>query len=445
MQNISQNTKTKFDFKIGDLWNIFLIVEIPLICVGGGTPIPLTLREPLVYGLGIAFILVFILSGVKLKMNIVTTSAFLFLSYVAISVFYSYDQQNTLSVLLFYACSFTLLFIDLPMERYEKIIFVTYIFCIVISFSIILSALVENCMLTYFKIIVNPTNSAEITASIQRELSMGAYSGLAREKTGAGFILNVGIGIAFAKFFSSGKLMKKDIVFLLSFFVALMLTGKRTLFIISFVCFVVFMLISKIKSKTFIFGYVTLFAVCMLFLVILFVPEVANIFARFMDSENLETLGNRDVLWEYVFYMIDEHWLFGAGFGSYNLYAFDKGMLIGNQYWINYAHNSYLQALGELGIIGCIFLVAFVLTALIISLRLIKHTSDNLSASYLLYFSLYIQLMVLVYSVTGNPIYTRTIVVMWFFAIGIALSLAYKFSPKTENMKLFKVRRASYE
>ncbi len=437
--------ENKFDFKVGDLWNIFLIVALPLICVGGGTPIPLTLREPLVYALGLAFIAVFILSGVKLKMNIVTTSAFLFLSYVGISLFYSYDKQNTLNVLLFYLCSYTLLFIDLPIDRYSKIITVMYVFCIVIAFSIILSAVVENCMLTYFKFIVNPTNSAEITESIQRELSMGAYSGLAREKTGAGFILNVGIGIVFAKFFSSGKLAKKDIIFLLSFFVALMLTGKRTLFVISIVCFAVFMIISKIKSKTFIIGYVSLLAVCILFLVVMFVPEVANIFTRFMDSENLETLGNRDVLWEYVFYMIEDNWLFGAGFGSYNLYAFDKGMLIGNQYWINYAHNSYLQAFGELGIVGCSFLLIFVVTALIISLRLIKHTNDNPSASYLLYFSLYIQLMVLVYSVTGNPIYTRTIVVMWFFAIGIALSLAYKFSPKSENLKLFKVRRASYE
>ncbi len=445
MENTQIKTHNKFDFKISDLWHIFLIVAIPLICVSGGSPVPLTLRRPLIYVLGIVFVLIFILSGVKLKMNIVTTSAFLFLSYIAISLFYSYDKDTTLSILLFYLCAFTLLFIDLPADIYSKIITVTYVFCIVISFSIILSVLVEDCMLTYFKFIVNPTNSEEITYSIKRELSTGAYSGLAREKTAAGFILNVGIGISFAKFFSTGKLVKMDIVYLLSFFVALMLTGKRTLFVISIVCFAVFMIVSKIKSKMFIVGYVTLIALCLLFLIIMFIPEVANIFTRFLDSENLETIGNRDILWKYLYLMIEENWLFGAGFGSYNIYAFDNGMLIGNQFWMNYAHNSYLQAFGELGIIGSTFLLIFVVTALVVSFRLLSQIKENTQASYLLYFSLYIQLMVVIYSVTGNPIYTTTIVVLWFFSIGIALSLAYKYSPRIENMKLFNDRRTSYE
>lgn len=415
--------KKENNFKLKDLWQIFLLVALPIICVGGASAFPFILRQPLIYLTGIFFVFMFIFSDIKIYLNSVTISAFLFLAFVAVSIFYSYDRASTLNLLLIYACAFTLLFLDLPAARYSKILTVMYVICIVIAFSIILSAVVENCMLKYFKFIVNPLNTPSVTQSIRNELAIGTYSGFAREKTEAAYILNVGIAISFAKYFSSGKLAKKDLFFLGVFLVALMLTGKRTLFIICIVCFAVFMIVSKMRSKVFTAACIILIALGALFILIMFVPKAANIFNRFMDSENLETLGKRDMLWGFLYRMIADCWQFGAGFDSFNKYTSVHGMKVGNKDWQYNGHNSYLQAFGELGIIGSAFLVIFVVSALVLSFKVLKKISADKDNSYPMFFSLYIQLMMLIYGVTGNPIYSKQIVFCWFFAIGIMLSL----------------------
>lgn len=427
--------KNKLELKLKDLWYIFLIVALPIICVGGASAVPLNLRLPLIYTTGILFLFMFVFSDIKLRFNSVTLSAFLLLAFIAISLFYSYNQKETLNLLLLYVCAFTLLFLDLPVRTFSKILSVMFVICLVIAFSIILSALVENCMLRYFKFIVNPLNTPSVNESITRELSMGAYSGFAREKAEAAYIMNVGIAILFARYFSSGKLKKNEILFLIIFFIALMLTGKRTLFIICIVCFALFMIVSKVHSKVFTAACITLIALGALFVLVMFVPKVANIFNRFMDSENMETLGRRDMLWSYLYLMISKCWKFGAGFGSFNKYAYDHGMTVGNQEWLYNGHNSYLQAFGELGIIGSAFLLFFAVSALVLSIRLIKKLPSDTDSLYLLFFSLYIQIMLLVYAVTGNPLYSRQMVFCWFFAIGIMLSIHNRNSVPTLKSK----------
>lgn len=415
--------KKEINFKLKDFWQIFLLIALPIICVGGASAFPLFLRQPLIYLTGILFVFMFVLSDIKIHLNSVTVSAFLFLAFVAVSLFYSYDRSSTLNLLLIYVCAFTLLFLDLPAKRYSQILTVMYVICIVIAFSIILSALVENCMLTYFKFIVNPLGTASVNESIRNELAIGTYSGFAREKTEAAYILNVGIAVSFARYFSSGKISKKDLFFLAVFLIALMLTGKRTLFVICIFCFAIFMIVSKMHSKVFTAACIILIALGALFFLVMFVPKAANIFNRFMDSENLETLGNRDILWGYLYQMILDCWKFGAGFGAFNKYTRIHGMTVGNKEWQYNGHNSYLQALGELGVIGSALLLAFVVFSLVLSFRVLKKISSDKENSYLLFFSLYIQLMMLIYGVTGNPIYSKQIVFCWFFAIGIMLSL----------------------
>ena len=63
-------------------------------------------------------------------------------------------------------------------------------------------------MLKYFWFIVNPNHSVQVAQTIQNELSIGAYSGFAREKGEAAYIMNVGIALLLSKYFSSQKLKK---------------------------------------------------------------------------------------------------------------------------------------------------------------------------------------------------------------------------------------------
>lgn len=72
-----------------------------------------------------------------------------------------------------------------------------------------------------------------------------------------------------------------------------------------------------------------------------------------------------------------------------------------------------------------IFLLFAVLSVVltILAIRRVKNVCDD---ARICYFSLYIQIMILAYSVTGNPTYSRQIMFIWFFSIGAVLHIARK-------------------
>lgn len=437
----------KFDAKnitLKSLWQLFIVVAIPFITVTGATVIPYTLRLPCIYAVSISFLLIFLLSDIKLKFNAVSVAAFFLLSYIGISIAYSYDSSSTVQLFLLYLCAFSLLFIDLPDNYYDKLLTITYVICSVIAFSILLSAVVENCMMKYFWFIVNPTHTAQVTNAINNELAIGAYSGFAREKAEAAYIMNVGIAILFSRYFSFGKLEKKDIFMLLVFLAALMLTGKRTLLIIAILAFAIFMVISNVKSKVFKTASIILIALCFAFIVIMFIPKVANVFDRFMDQENMTSFGSRDALWKYITMMIAQFPLFGAGFGSYNQFAYDNGLRVGGSKWMFNGHNCYLQVFGELGIVGSAIFAAFVILAFIFTIKSIKKFKNNPNEAKLCYYSLYIQILIIIYSATGNPTYSRQIIFIWFFSIGMMLHVNRKNNSDIKILKNAKIHERQY-
>ncbi len=425
--------KNEKKFTIADLWYTFLALALPVICVSGASPIPFALRPYLIYATGIGFVLAFIFSGIKIRLNSVTVLGFLLVSYMSISLFYSYDAAATKSLMFIYICSFTLLFTDMPTDKFELVLKICYVLCIVMAFSIIISVFINNCMLRFFSFIVNPLHSPSITAAIQRELSEGTYSGFVRERTDAAFVMNVGIAISYSKFFSQGKLKKLDVFFLAIFIIAMIFTGKRMLFVVSVICFAIFMLISNIKNRFFKTSVIVLLAVSLVFMASMFVPQVSSFLSRFLDSENLSTIGQRDMLWNSMISMFKSNPVFGAGLNSFNSYAYNHGLLVGNREWTYNGHNSYLQFLAELGVVGFAILVMFIAVAFYTSIKLLKAVRDNRLYSKIVYFSVYIQVLIAVYALTGNPLYSRQMVVMWFLSIGMVNSIYYKLNPVTEK------------
>ncbi len=419
---------------LSELWHVFLMITLPVICVGGASLFPYKLRLPLIYLTGILSLAIFVFGGKKIKFNAVSMSMFLLIVFLTIQLLYSYDSTATLNLLILYACAFTLLFIDIPENVIHKIITIMYVFCIVIAFSIIISIFIDNCMLTYFKFIVNPNNTPSVNEAIKNELSIGSYSGFAREKGEAAFIMNIGLAIAFSKFFSGDKFKKTDALFLILLISALILTSKRTMFLIPVICFAVFMVVSKIKGKAFKIYIIAIATVIALFFIFMFLPDFANLFYRFMDTDNMETLGSRDSLWKYMAMMASKYWMFGAGFGSYNEFAYDNGLRVYGEKWTYHGHNSYYQGFCELGVVGgCLFIV-FIASALFTTFKYIKSGRFDSKQRSILFFALYIQLMITVYAITGNPIYTRQMVFSLFFATGIVLCIGKE--NKVESDKL---------
>ncbi len=428
-----------FNSTIKELWQMFIVLVVPIICVTGGTAIPYTLRLPLTYIVAATTMFIIVFSNVTIRVNKLIFMGLALVVYIGVSILYSYDVQSTVYYFWLYLCYFTLLFIDLPDDYYRKIISICYVICAVIAFSILISTVINNCMLNYFWFITNPSRSPAVAQQILDELKNGAYSGFAGEKGEAAYIMNVGIAIVFAKYFSQNKVTKVDIGMLIVFILALMLTGKRLLFVIMVVAFALFMMISNVKSKFFKVLCVLLLVLFGLFFVIMFLPKVSNIFTRFLDSENLETMSGREELWDYLYLMIDEFPVFGGGMGSYNAYAYDHGLW--DERWMFNGHNSYLQVLAELGIVGAAIFALFVILAFAYTIKAIKKFENNKNILYICYFSLYIQVLLVVYSLTGNPVYTRQIMFLWFFSVGCAQHIYRRYVPIARPGRFVNIRK----
>lgn len=423
-------------FSLTEIWYLLLTLMLPVICVAGASPVPYALRPWLIYAMGLGFILVFVLSDIKISMNAISIPAFLLVAFMSASWFYSYDPDATKSLLVIYLCSFVLLFVDLPLKRTSQMMSIMYLFCIIIALSIIASLFVNNLMLRYFSFIVNPTHSPDIVSSITRELKDGSYSGFARVRSDAAFIMNVGIAICYARYFANGKFKKTDVLFMLMFFIALMLTGRRMLFLVCLLCFALFMLISDIKNRFFKGVIIFMLSASAMLLAAMLIPQVSNFFARFLDRENLSTLSNRDMLWDSMISMFKSHPVLGAGFNSYNEYAFNHGLLVGNHEWVYNGHNTYLQILAELGIVGFSLMMTFMIVTFYQSIVLLRRFKNDPEQAKTIYFSIYIQALIAVYGLTGNPLYSRQMVVIWFLSAGIIAS-AYR---KTHSAGVQSVR-----
>lgn len=76
----------------------------------------------------------------------------------------------------------------------------------------------------------------------------------------------------------------------------------------------------------------------------------------------------RNVLWANAWHTFTQHPLLGIGINSTLSYSLDQGELLAR-----YIHNTYLEILSELGIVGFITYFSFCIMLLYTSLKLIKH------------------------------------------------------------------------
>lgn len=76
----------------------------------------------------------------------------------------------------------------------------------------------------------------------------------------------------------------------------------------------------------------------------------------------------RNVLWDNAWHTFTQHPLLGIGINSTLSYSLDQGELLAR-----YIHNTYLEILSELGIVGFITYFSFCIMLLYTSLKLIKH------------------------------------------------------------------------
>lgn len=421
-------SKNKFKITLPNVFYTALLTAVVIICVGGVSLFPYVLRFPLIIATAVLSAGYIIFKQQKIYLNMPAVLILITVAYLLISVTYSIDSGKTLELATVYLCCSVIMLADFKMDFYKKAITAIKVVCIVFAFSIIISSFIDDCMLKYFSFIVNPTNNPNVARLLREEVRWShSYSGFAREKGEAAFIMNVGIAVYYAKYFTEKKFTIKDLAFLLILFWGLILTSKRMLFLCPIMTAAALLLLSNKKGRFTKIIPIAFIIICCTITLASILPQFSHLFERFIDKESMTSLTGRVDLWPYSFEMFAKSPMIGLGIGSFNKYLDLHGVLIGGTKWTYYGHNIYYEFLGELGIIGCTLLFGALLMIIVKTVSLMRDKRVSSLEKYLLTFSFAIQITCFIYCASGNVLLYMQQIFIWFFAGAITLTLSRKY------------------
>lgn len=413
-----------FKITLHSLWYVFTATAIAVICVGGYNPYFMNIRPLLSAGLVICSLIIALCVRKKI---IIDMSLGLFIivgAYMLFSAAISMDSETGFKIAGYYIIGIAVMMIEYSDSLVETVLKFINVFVVVIAVSIIISVPIDDCMNKYFSWLLNPTNSEAVAQSMRNTIANShSYAGFARDKGVAAYIMGMGICIYLAKYFSGKKLLWHEVLCLVLEVCALLLTSKRMILICLVVVFAVLMLTSQIKGKTIKLAMVALICVSMLFVITAYIPSLSNVFDRF-TNESSDTMTGRDVLWRFSLMMFAKSPAVGTGLGSYNKFAAEHGYLTDSgEEWKYFGHNCYYEFLGELGIIGSIIVFGALLYMLIKTIILVRNTSLLPIQRYHVLFALAVEVMLILYSVTGNVLLYADQTLSLFFAFAITRSI----------------------
>ena len=413
-----------FKITLNSLWYIFTATAIAIICVGGYNPYFMNIRSLLSAGLVVCSLIIALFIRKKI---IIDMSLGLFIivgAYMLFSATISMDTQTGFKIAGYYILGIAVMMIEYSDSLIDTVLKFINVFVLVIAVSILISVPIDDCMNKYFSWLLNPTNSASVAQSMRDTVANShSYAGFARDKGVAAYIIGMGICIYLAKYFSGKKLLWHEVIGIIIEICALLLTSKRMILVCLVVVFAVLMLASKIKGKVMKFAMILLIGAAMLFVVTAYIPSLSNVFDRF-TNETTDTMTGRGDLWNYSLMMFAKSPVIGTGLGSFNKFAAEHGYLSNTgETWKYFGHNCYYEFLGELGIIGAIIVFGALLYMLVKTILLVRNSTLLPIQRYHALFALAVEVMLLMYSVTGNVLLYADQTLSLFFAFAITRSI----------------------
>lgn len=204
---------------------------------------------------------------------------------------------------------------------------------------------------------------------------------------------------------------KNYFVYIVLIVLFILLSGKRTITILAIllplIIFIVDNNIDRKKLFNIILALIVLLLILYFFLINVNLFIDSKILGRFattiIDIENgIDASSNRVNLYNEAFNMLNTNKAFGIGLGQFKLHsAFSTDV-----------HNTYLQILCEQGIVG------FVLYIVPLALNLFYTIHINKQYDYYNNkFSLFIQLFIVLYGITGNVMVNEICYIIYFISI----------------------------
>lgn len=255
----------------------------------------------------------------------------------------------------------------------------------------------------------------------------GRDTGILRSYQHTGLSMSIALGIYVAKYFANTSFKRTDYLFALIVLLALMVTGKRTLFVLPVIEY--FFLFFSMREKDKYKKTSRIFILCLLVLpvLLLVIPSARNAVLRIIEGFGDKTLSHRTYIWAYAEMMWASKPIFGWGFGTmpYHISHAGVDLMAYGAITETGAHNIYLQMLAEIGIVGCVAFCVFFAGYLIYSVRQVRRMKESWSnqEKMVAYLSLIWQVWFLGYGFTGNPLYMVDECWVYFMALTLMNSV----------------------
>lgn len=353
--------------------------------------------------------------------------------YIATSVIYSYQKVETLKFLCVYSVGFLLIICPVTEYFYSKCLEYIEILCKIVAFSILIQLIIPNLYSTYLYFLIRGGASAR--QRLSGEVASHIYSGIVGEKGEAAFLMVIAVIIILSKCIRENKMSRNNLIWLIIYFMAMLLPAKRMLFAVGVLMLFLYIVFwTRGSRKLLAVGGAGILGVIG-YIVVSLTPSLNTLLLRFTSFSDDDTANGRTYLWEYAINMFREKPLFGYGYGSYNTYASEKGVILtATGEWSSQAHNIFFQLLGEMGILGTLLFLCVCVISLYIFFRLYR--KKNLLEKFdlaLLFVGSCFLILTLVYGLTGNVIYYTNQIMFFFFGISSSVTLYKKYLKPANN------------
>lgn len=248
------------------------------------------------------------------------------------------------------------------------------------------------------------------------QVSVGRYAGITGQVGANAFYITIFLAVIFCFLIEYRKKYVTGPLFIMGC-VALILTTKRGLLLFNITAFIAILLIVKIgkmknNNKVVVFLLTTLMIGLIAIIGVSLLGNAPMLNQLLVDDD---ITSGRMGIYSSTFQLVKSAPLIGRGLSSVEYQVGIK------------AHNIYLQLWAELGLLGLlIYSLAMIITlSNSIKLYIGVKNEQNLNCRYFILISIYIQIVFMLYGLTGNVLYDYFIVGIYMLSISLPGTIRY--------------------
>ena len=249
-------------------------------------------------------------------------------------------------------------------------------------------------------------NAEDLQTNFQAKL-WGSYYGITSSNFLNAFYISIFSAIFSAKILNYKKGYLINYIMYIVGILTIFLTGKKGLIIANILALCICIIVTeKIKILLLIKRFILVLFVGggILFIINLKTSIISNIMLLTIESDDVSN--GRFAMYSIAWNNIEKNFILGQGWGS-SYILFSQGV-----------HNIYIQLLYEIGIIGVFLFILFFIFNLGCNIRDVKKCI-NKDERVVLVFCLYIQIVFLIYGMSGNPLFYYSTLLIYFIVLAM--------------------------